>query len=134
MRAWSEFRGGNALQPTNRHLFRYCIRIPETWDPVRGCRPVVFLHGLGIGLTQYKSLIFDLLRNFPDRPIVIPIQPNVSQDIFHLEFLKPMNKDEMTSRLSGLLRELGWVSPSEDGSLSSPNTPSHGIVILSHSK
>lgn len=114
-------------------LFRYCIRIPETWDPDHGCRPIVLFHGLGIGLMQYKLLIYDLLRNFSDRPILIPIQPNISQDIFHSGFLKPMNRREMTARLSGLLRELGWISSSKDGSLSSSNRMS-GIVMLSHSK
>jgi len=114
-------------------LFRYCIRIPESWDPVRGCCPIVLFHGLGIGLMQYKLLIYNLLRNFSDRPVLIPIQPNISQDIFHSKFLKPMNKHEMTAHLSGLLKELGWVS-SNDRSLSPLNTPSQGIVILSHSK
>ncbi|KAH0839869.1 hypothetical protein J3R83DRAFT_820 [Lanmaoa asiatica] len=111
----------------------YCIRIPEAWDPVRGCRPVVLFHGLGIGLMQYKLLIYELLRNFSDRPIVIPIQPNISQNIFHSRFLQPMNRREMTARLSGLLRELGWVSSSEDRSLSSLNSRTQGIVMLSHS-
>ncbi|KAF8551453.1 hypothetical protein OG21DRAFT_1478115 [Imleria badia] len=111
----------------------YCIRIPETWDPVHGCRPIVLFHGLGIGLMQYKMLIYDLLRNFSDRPIVIPIQPNISQDIFHSRFLNPMNRREMAARLSGLLRELGWVSSSKDRSLSSSNRMSQGIVMLSHS-
>ncbi|KAI9574737.1 hypothetical protein HD554DRAFT_2011317 [Boletus coccyginus] len=110
----------------------YCIRIPESWDPVRGCRPIVLFHGLGIGLMQYKLLIDNLLRNFSDRPVLIPIQPNISQDIFHSKFLKPMNRHEMTAHLSGLLRELGWVS-SNDPSLLPLNTPSQGIVILSHS-
>lgn len=113
---------------------RYCIRIPETWNSVSGRRPVVLFHGLGIGLMQYKLLIHDLLRNFSDRPIVIPIQPNISQDIFHPKFLQPMNGCEMTACLSGLLRELGWVSSSEDRSLSSLNSRPQGIVILSHSK
>ena len=134
LRAWSESRVGLRLNFNHWLLFRYCICIPETWDPVHGRRPIVLFHGLGIGLMQYKLLICDLLRNFSDRPIVIPIQPNISQDIFHSKFLKPTNRREMTARLSSLLRELGWVSSSKDCNLSSPNSLSQGVVILSHSK
>ncbi|KAG6378664.1 hypothetical protein JVT61DRAFT_12934 [Boletus reticuloceps] len=59
----------------------------------------------------------------------IPIQPSISQDIFHSKFLKPMNRREMAARLSSLL----WVS-SSDRSFSSPNGLSQGIVMISHFK
>ncbi|KAG9317401.1 hypothetical protein JVU11DRAFT_1600 [Chiua virens] len=111
----------------------YCIRIPESWDPLHGRRPVVLFHGLGIGLMQYKLLIYDLLRNLSDRPILIPLQPNISQNIFHSRFLKPMDRREMTACLSGLLRELHWVSSSEDRTSTTQYSPSQGIVMLSHS-
>ncbi|KIJ70039.1 hypothetical protein HYDPIDRAFT_104722 [Hydnomerulius pinastri MD-312] len=115
----------------------YCIRIPKSWDAARGPRPIVFFHGLGLGLMQYKSVLSGLLRNFSDRPLLVPLQPNVSQDIFHPRFLKPMTKREMTACLSGLLKELGWVSSLEAGEDSSSSAKGlqkgGGVVMLSHS-
>lgn len=133
MRAWSESSVTHAQFLFIALLFRYCIRIPETWDPVHGCRPIVLFHGLGMGLMQYKLLIYELLQNLSDRPIVIPLQPNISQDIFHPKFLKPMSRRKMTTCLSGLLRQLGWVSSKHRG-LPSSDSSSQGIVMLSHSK
>jgi len=121
------------------------LSIPDDWDPANSPRPVVFLHGLGLGLLQYHGLIAHLLEQVPDRPILVLLQPQISQDFFHPHFLKPPSRHEMADRLAGLLSELGWVSldtkdekegiEEEDEVASSLMEPSQpGITLLSHSK
>lgn len=106
-------------------------------------RPIVFIHGLGLGLVQYHFLLFHLFETFADRPLLIPLQPQVSQDIFHPRFLKPLDRHQMADRLTGLIEELGWAtSLSKDeksnekdvGSSRTGNTAGRGITMLSHSK
>lgn len=114
-------------------LYSYFVCIPPSWDPVHGKRPIVFLHGLGLGLMQYKLVLYNLLTNHGDRPLLVPMQPHISQNIFHPKFLEPMPRHKMTACLVGLLRELGWV-PSLDDSLEYERKASkHGVVMLSHS-
>jgi hypothetical protein len=118
--------------------------MPDNWDPVNSPRPVVFLHGLGLGILQYHGFIAHLLEQFHDRPILIPLQPQISQEFFHPHFLKPPSRHEMADRLAGLLNELGWVSldtndekeaEEEDEVASSLMQNSQtGITLLSHSK
>ncbi|KAG6333721.1 hypothetical protein ID866_5364 [Astraeus odoratus] len=114
----------------------YLVRIPQSWDPDHGRRPIVFLHGLGLGLMQYKLILSDLLKNHLDRPLLVPLQPHVGQNIFHPRFLRPMSRHEMTACLVGLLREFGWAPSSKelDNAFLSDQEPDRkGVVILSHS-
>lgn len=120
--------------------------MPGDWDPTTSPRPVVFLHGLGLGLLQYHNTIAHLLEKFPDRPILVPLQPQISQDFFHPHFLKPPSRYEMADRLAGLLSELGWVSldikadkdmeSEEEDEVTSflMENSQRGITLLSHSK
>lgn len=105
----------------------------------------MFIHGLGIGLFQYNVTITDLLEKFPDRPVLLPLQPHVSQGIFHPRFLQPMNRHETADRLAGLMFSLGWVnsqkSDSEDfnseedkAAVSLLGKAKKGVTMLSHSK
>ena len=106
--------------------------MPVKWDAATSPRPIVFLHGLGLGLVQYHVLLSQLLETFTDRPILIPLQPQVSQDIFHPLFLKPLNRHEMADRLAGLIEELGWATL-DCQKVESPQID-RGITMLSHSK
>lgn len=118
-------------------FIRYLVYVPENWDAVNGPRPTVFLHGLGLGLLQYHPVTRDLRLRFADRPLLIPLQPHVSQDIFHPRFLDPICRQELADRLAGLMHELGWVnlpsSDSEDLSKEAAVT-SPGVTMVSHSK
>ena len=109
-------------------------------------RPIVFLHGLGLGIIQYHFVLSHLFETFTDRPILVPLQPQISQDIFHPLFLKPLDRHQMADRLASLIEELGWAtSLSKDkiakemdyqeavGSSLIGNT-GRGITMLSHSK
>ncbi|KNZ81507.1 hypothetical protein J132_00473 [Termitomyces sp. J132] len=117
--AWSvRFDHHNGLE--------YLIRIPKHWDPVTGPRPLVFIHGLGVGLLMYSNLFQHLLRQFLDRPILILLQPQI------------------TECLANLLIELGWVYHDlTDGNdterereiaRSLVGKRRKGVTMLSHSK
>ena len=107
-------------------LYRYLIRIPNGYNRETGPNPVLFLHGLGLGVFQYQHMLSHVLSELPDVPLLIPLQPQISQDVFHPRFLRPMLRKEKVSELVGLLAKLGWAGPSA-------NTD-RGITILSHSK
>jgi len=112
----------------------YLIRVPNNWDPNNAhTRPVVFLHGLGLGLAQYAAFFTRLMKAIPEHPIVVPIQPHISHDIFHPRFISPMGRYEMVQCLAGLLRKLGWVS--EDNSAGEPIMSKNlsGVIMFSHS-
>ncbi|KAJ8519372.1 hypothetical protein ONZ45_g3679 [Pleurotus djamor] len=120
----------------------YLIRIPTDWDSTNGPRPLVFAHGLGLGLIQYHIFIMRLLDQFTDRPIFILLQPHISQDLFHPSYLKPMNRNETTQRLASLFSSLGWVDTFDDldddddadaQSVASSLILSKGVTFISHS-
>ncbi|KAF9485285.1 hypothetical protein BDN70DRAFT_871298 [Pholiota conissans] len=124
----------------------YLVRIPAHWDRDISPRPIVFLHGLGLGLFQYHQVIASLINNFPDRPILIPLQPQISQDVFHPRFLKPPSRHEMADQLAGLLKALAWVnvdektfsskvydSEEQEVEESLVEIPERGVTMLSHS-
>ena len=123
------------------------LRIPAEWDATSSPRPIVFLHGLGLGLLQYHVFLSHLLETFTDRPILVPLQPQVSQDIFHPLFLKPLDRYQMADRLAGLIEELGWAtlpsnskntkgmdSKEKEAESSQIEDTGKGITMLSHSK
>lgn len=97
------------------------------------------MHGLGLGLTQYKVFLEDLMSMVHDRPILIPLHPHVSQEIFHPQYLRPMGRQQSAETLASLLRELGWVKaeevkePSGDVTSGASVRP-HGVTMVSHSK
>lgn len=74
--------------------------------------PLVVLHGLGIGLAQYASLVTFFLHSpiFAHRPILILLQPNISQSILSASFLKPFGHHETTSAFRAMLARHGWTS------------------------
>ncbi|CAL1707594.1 unnamed protein product [Somion occarium] len=118
---------------------QYLLHMPRSWSPETGPRPIVFIHGLGLGLLQYIVFLTQLLRAVPDRPVLILLHPHVSQDIFNRRFLKPMNRHESAECLAGLLRELGWVeqcSAENEEKSEKQETQAHrpsGVTVISHS-
>lgn len=127
---------------------RYLVRVPKHWDPVTGPRPIVFIHGLGLGFLQYNLVITHLFETFSDRPLLIPLQPQISQNIFHPQFLKPMTRHQTADRLARLMENLGWVQLDEptEGDTSEESEEereisssllgkrSNGVTMISHSK
>jgi len=127
---------------------RYLLRIPEQWDPDSSPRPLLFVHGLGLGLLQYHRLLSHLFESISDRPILILLQPQTSQDFFHPHFLKPLNRQQMVDKLSRLLHKLGWVHLNSNGLVESSGDGEEerqvekslipkmckGVTMISHSK
>lgn len=116
---------------------RYLIHVPSSWDAARGPSPIVLFHGLGLGVLQYSMLIYDLLNSFSDRPLLVPLQPHISQDIFHPRFLEPLSRHETTAALVNIFLRLGWIRV-ETGS-GTTHAPAYkcigeGVTVMSHSK
>ncbi|KIY74048.1 hypothetical protein CYLTODRAFT_416320 [Cylindrobasidium torrendii FP15055 ss-10] len=114
----------------------YAIRTPKTWNPSSKERPIVFFYGLGSGISQYKVALTRIIRQVPDRPLLVIMQPHISQDIFHPNYLNPFTREETTERLAGLLDSLGWANASTDLSKEAlvrrPGSEL-GVTMLSHS-
>ncbi|TFK55949.1 hypothetical protein OE88DRAFT_1622651 [Heliocybe sulcata] len=140
IRKWCQYkRGAQFIRYKNMECM---IRVPKDWSPATGPHPIVFLHGLGLGLMQYSLFLSELLESFPDRPLLVPLQPHISQYIFHPRFLKPLGRKETADTLAELLQQLNWVSGSDkDGSdsekegrgMPSRASKGKGVTLLSHS-
>ncbi|KZT12486.1 uncharacterized protein LAESUDRAFT_668166 [Laetiporus sulphureus 93-53] len=120
------------------HGLEYMLRVPAAWDPLTGPRPVVFLHGLGLGVTQYNRFLNKLFSMVPDHPVLVPLQPYVSQQIFHPRYLRPMGRRDMARTLAGLLDVLGWAKweKDEQEAVTSGEKGEEvpmGVTMLSHS-
>lgn len=84
------------------------------------------------------------MGTLPDRPLLVPLQPHISQEIFHRRFLKPMDRHETVGCLIGLMEEIGWVPRQNlDGldtdieekvSIPESGRLKRGITMISHSK
>jgi hypothetical protein len=118
----------------------YLIRIPVTWDSITGPRPIVFIHGLGLGLLQYQVTLYNLLHTFSDRPLLVYLQPHISQNIFHPRYLTPMTRHETAGNLADLMVKLGWVDNPLEGIEDKGREPpilqvkdGKGVTMLSHS-
>ena len=113
----------------------YMVRVPKRWDPENPMtRPIVFLHGLGLGLPHYGVLITSLLRRFPNRPLLVPIQPHVSQRIFHGAFARPFGKRATVEGIVGAMRKHGFVPEDDESYEVTIGDPTTGVTVLSHSK
>lgn len=120
-------KGGFTLQTEGRLSF--LVKVPKGWSPDKAAdpstkgkyRPTVFLHGLGVGLAQYSSLVHELAQSDLSKthPLMIPLQPHTSQNIFSRHFLKPLGHHEMVRCLRKAMRKLHWDDC--------------GLQILSHS-
>ncbi|KAJ7283568.1 hypothetical protein C8J57DRAFT_739016 [Mycena rebaudengoi] len=135
LRGW--YRRNWNLRHGNHDGLEYMLHVPENWSRTTGPSPIVFLHGLGMGLLQYSPVIRDLHDQFPDRPMLYVIQPHVSQNIFHPQFLNPLCREAFADRLAALMHDLGWVNlNAKDGEGLAEGkevVQSHGVTILSHS-
>jgi len=136
---WSVRCGSYRLPGSRNHGVDYLLRVPPAWNPATGARPIIFWHGLGLGLMQYNSQLTSLMKLLPDRPLLVPLQPHISHDVFHPRFLTPMGSHEMVEYMVGLLEELGWVpecgsdiESDEPVSCYDPNR--QGVTMFSHSK
>lgn len=123
-------------------MFSYLLKTPIDWNPEESPRPIIFLHGLGLGLVHHHSLVAHLFTEFTDRPVLVPLQPQSSYDIFHSDYLNPPGRRLMSQRLANLVRSLGWSMTrksgepklSEDDEVSLLQITKEGVTVVSHSK
>ncbi|KIP10713.1 hypothetical protein PHLGIDRAFT_65260 [Phlebiopsis gigantea 11061_1 CR5-6] len=116
-----------------RYESKYILRIPHAWTAESGPRPVVFMHGLGLGLTQYQLFLGDLFHAVNDRPVLVPLQPHVSQEIFHARYLRPMGRHESADVLAELLVKLGWARDQTKDVDVAGQEDANGVTVVSHS-
>ncbi|KAG6890536.1 hypothetical protein C0992_000796, partial [Termitomyces sp. T32_za158] len=112
LKKWLQY--GWSVRFAHYNGLEYLIRTPKHWDPVTGPRPLIFIHGLGVGLLMYNNLLQQFLHQFLDRPVLVLLQPQISQHIFHSKFLEPMTRYKTAEHLANLLVELGWVHHDPD--------------------
>ncbi|KAG8895587.1 hypothetical protein FRB99_000454, partial [Tulasnella sp. 403] len=100
----------------------YLVRLPPEEDASKGGQtPLVFMHGLGFGIAQYVLTIYMLVGHLPrSQPVLIPIQPNISQAILHPAHMVQLKREQWVQCLKGVIEKFGW---DEDG-----------VTMLSHSK
>ena len=106
-------------------MHSYVLRIPANYDRAKGPEPIVFLHGLGLGIWQHQNFIKRLLLELPDTPFLMILTPQTSQDFFHPFFLKPIKSTEIVSSITEVLQSLGWTGTKGE---------KRGVTLLSHSK
>jgi len=105
--------------------YRYLVRVPEGWtaDPnsVEASRPLLFIHGLGMGLAQYATLLnyFSIDKAIKDRPVMVLIQPSISMAFFSKGYLQPPDMQSSTVGIRRAAKRHGFDKS--------------GMTVLSHS-
>ncbi|CED83358.1 hypothetical protein [Phaffia rhodozyma] len=124
----------------------YMVRIPHDWTPEQGREdknrePIVFLHGLGFGFLQNQIVIGRLVKRYPSHPIMIVVQPHISMNLFNVNHLRPISKDQFVDSLSSAIEHYRFydlqaeVSPSTGTKTDEVETVDRGgVVMFSHSK
>ncbi|KAK0548151.1 hypothetical protein OC845_003701, partial [Tilletia horrida] len=88
--------------------------------------PILFLHGLGIGVGQYRFFFKHLVRHRPGAIIVV--QPHISASIFDPNFLRPPMKEELTRDVKACILD------SDLGKVKGPDgKEDRSFTIVSHS-
>lgn len=93
------------------HGITYLLYMPPGWSVEAACkgealRPVMFLHGLGLGLSEYVLPLFTMLRpnGVPaSYPILVPLQPWISYEFFSPRFLRPWQHEEAANVVRSIL-------------------------------
>lgn len=100
--AWLYAMHGFRFERSGRCDFLVKKPVPGTSSSKRSL-PIVFLHGLGIGLGQYIPMLTQLSRHKDG--VVILLQPHISTAIFSSKFLDPPGKDEQAQATISILQK-----------------------------
>lgn len=115
----------NGFREIKDHDTRYLIRIPPGWTPsptsAEANKPFLFIHGLGMGLPQYATLLGYLqkAKTLQNRPIVVLVQPHISMSFFAKNYLNPPNEQTCCAGLKRMAERWGFDKS--------------GMTVLSHS-
>ncbi|TIA95779.1 hypothetical protein E3P96_03759 [Wallemia ichthyophaga] len=72
--------------------------------------PITLMHGLGFGLPHYARTFAYLADKFPQRTVVMPLNPSTSMRVFSARYLRPITREEASEGLNGVLRRVGATS------------------------
>ncbi|GAA5829033.1 hypothetical protein JCM11251_004103 [Rhodosporidiobolus azoricus] len=94
---------------------KYLVYVPEGWEPKgeeteEKERPLVFIHGLGMGMAQYATLVH-VLSTHPSlrsRPVLVLLQPHISMSFFQSGYLDPPDQKRCTEGLERVMRKYGF--------------------------
>lgn len=134
----------------------YLVRIPKGWKPDHmhaKADPIVFIHGLGFGSDSFvnMSVIKKLCKTLGSHPLLIPLQPAISQHFFHKRHLRPYARKEFVRDVAAACERWGFFSDQGISQVAPDNkTDRHeleprrehhlcgrrdkgGVVLLSHS-
>ncbi|KAL9932167.1 hypothetical protein V8E36_008939 [Tilletia maclaganii] len=75
---------------------------PRAADDDPDALPILFLHGLGIGIGQYRFFLRHLVKHKPGAIIVV--QPHISAQLFDANFLRPPLRDELTRDVEACIK------------------------------
>ena len=89
-------------------VLKYLVRIPKTDKKDESYkRPICLLHGLGFGIPHYGRTFAYLSNKFPNRPIIMPLNPSISMLVFSKRYLLPVSRNEACHGLSQIIEKLG---------------------------
>lgn len=105
----------------------YLVYIPRGWrveaaKSGKAPLPVLFLHGLGIGMAEYVHVVQSMLDPHCSphpRPVLIPLQPWTSAGLFSPRFMRPWKAEESVTFIKTMLQRHGFEEC--------------GVSVLSHS-
>ncbi|KAF8309542.1 hypothetical protein DL93DRAFT_2230807 [Clavulina sp. PMI_390] len=129
-RWWFQWEFGVRYEVAGR--MEYLIRAPPggSSEP-----PILFLHGLGIGLAQYSVLVSAILKSpeLAHRTILVPLQPHISQQIFHPRHVRPPRHRFVVQDLKTIIERHAPGPKKEAVVLSHSNgTVLHSWLIKAH--
>lgn len=98
---WLRFAHGFRYEHVGRCSFLVKPPMPSASSD-RKELPILFLHGLGIGIGQYQRFLQRLARHKDG--VVIMIQPHISAGIYSSHFLEPPEKNEQAQATVEVLK------------------------------
>ncbi|GAA5984768.1 hypothetical protein JCM5350_004232 [Sporobolomyces pararoseus] len=117
LKGFREFKDGKV---------KYLYRIPKDWNPDRNgdesTKPLVFIHGLGMGSAQYATFMSYLCshRSFRNRPLLVLLQPHISMSFFEKTYHQPPDQETLVKSLKTVIKRFKFDQAG-------------GATILSHS-
>lgn len=101
--AWLRLRRGFKMETHGKCTFLVKPATSKRSTGDKRSQPILFLHGLGIGLGQYTEMLGYLSKH--QDGVAILIQPHISTNIFSKYFLSPPSKDEQAEATISVLRK-----------------------------
>ncbi len=82
---------------------------------------------------QNHFVIWSLLTRMHTHPVLVPLQPHISMDIFHPRHLKPLSRRETVESLVSACERWGFWSRTPKSTAEGEGDRAGGVVLMSHS-